>query len=161
MNASDECGSSDSPRGRVAAIDFGVKRIGVAISDANRSLASPLTGYQRSSPEGDARWFRQLVQREEIVLFVVGLPVHASGAESQKSQEARDFGTWLQSATDVSVVYHDERYSTRQADDWMRMAGLTRKQQQLRRDMLAAQAILASYLECSTGASSNQPLDDV
>jgi putative Holliday junction resolvase len=144
----------------VAAIDFGTKRLGLAISDAARSLASPLTGYQRSTPDRDAAWLRQLAQREAIMLFVVGLPVHHSGDESQKSQQARQFGAWLQSVTAIPVVYHDERYSTRQADEWMQLAGLTRKQQAVRRDALAAHAILASYLESGLDGSPPQPLED-
>ncbi len=161
MNDSNLHGPDSLPPGRVAAIDFGSKRIGVAISDAERTIASPLTGYERSTLERDAAWFRQLVEREQIAFFVVGLPVHISGDESQKSQQVREFGSWLQSATHVPVVYHDERYSTREADQWMRSAKLTRKQQQLRRDMLAAHAILSSYLESRYDAPPNQPLEDL
>ena len=83
-------------QGRVAGIDFGTVRIGIAISDPGRSIASPLENYTRQGLEQDARRFRRLVAEENVALFVVGLPVHLSGQESRKSQEARQFGKWLQ-----------------------------------------------------------------
>ncbi len=152
----------DGPAGRIAGVDFGTKRIGIAITDASRSIASPLVGYERTSPDRDAIWFRNLVAQECIVQFIVGLPMHMSGDESQKSEEAREFGAWLEQVTKVAVGFHDERYSTRQANEWMKSSKLTRRQQHARRDMLAAQAILASYLESSSSSNArrNQPLDD-
>jgi len=77
----------------------------------------------------------------------VGLPLHMSGDESQKSSEARRFGTWLSRQTGRPVVYHDERFSTLAAESLMGEADLTHKQRKKRRDMLAAQVILASFLE--------------
>ena len=85
--------------GRVAGIDYGTKRVGVAISDANRTIASPLDNYDRRNAELDARHFRELARGEAITLFVVGLPLHMSGDESQKSREARAFGQWLTEVT--------------------------------------------------------------
>jgi putative holliday junction resolvase len=78
--------------GRLAGIDFGTVRIGVAITDASRILASPLENYNRRSLDADADYFRRLTVQEQIVGFVVGLPVHGNGRESQKSAEARIFG---------------------------------------------------------------------
>ena len=76
-------------------MDFGTKRSGVAISDPQQIIASPLTGYERADRESDARWFEALAHSEAIVAWVVGLPVFASGDESPKSTEAREFGKWL------------------------------------------------------------------
>ncbi len=94
---------SDQPdfpaTGRIAGIDYGTKRIGVAITDPDRRLASPLANYDRASPAQDAAYFRQLVADEQIVAFVVGLPIHLSGQESRKSREARAFGDWLEETT--------------------------------------------------------------
>ncbi len=90
--------------GRLAGIDYGTVRIGVAITDASRILASPLENYNRRSLEADADYFRRLTDQEQIVGFVVGLPVHSSGQESQKSAEARGFGQWLRAVTGRPVT---------------------------------------------------------
>lgn len=138
---------SSSLPGRVAAIDFGTVRIGVAISDAMRMLASPFETYPRASESDDARYFQKLASEESVVLFVVGLPVHLDGHESEKSIEARAFGRWLGETTGVRVVFHDERYTSKEADAKMIDAGLTRKNKKSRRDMVAAQILLESFLE--------------
>ena len=79
--------------------------------------------------------------------FVVGLPVHNDGQESQKSYEAREFGKWLGATTNVPVDYFDERFTTAQAEEHLLAAGLTKKRRKERLDMLAAQILLTAYLE--------------
>ena len=133
--------------GRLAGIDYGGKRIGVAVCDGDRSIASPLEMRQRQNETGDAEYFRRLAKDYDLVGFVVGLPVHASGDESAKSQEFRRFGAWLSDATGLPVAFFDERYTSAQADALMAGHGLSRRQKKGRRDMLAAQVILAAYLE--------------
>ena len=108
----DSSKSAIPPAGRLAGIDFGTVRIGVAISDPGRTIASPLEIYTRRSPQKDAVYFRELVELERIVGFVIGLPVHMSGDESEKSKQARDFGAWLHHETKVPITFFDERYTT-------------------------------------------------
>ncbi len=133
--------------GRVAGVDFGTVRIGIAISDADRKIASPLENYTRRGTEQDARWFRRLVDEHEVVLFVVGLPLHMDGRESEKSLEARRFGDWLAETTGMPVEYFDERLTSHEAERVLLDADLTRKRRKKRLDMLAAQIILRGYLE--------------
>lgn len=133
--------------GRIAGIDYGTLRVGIAISDVNQSLASPLENYQRRGEEGDRRRFKQLAEEEQLAAFVVGLPVHLDGRESQKSIEARKFGAWLQEITGVEVRYFDERFTTREAEQYLSGAQLTKKQRKARLDKLAAQIMLTGYLE--------------
>lgn len=147
--------------GRIAGIDFGLKRIGVAITDPGQVLVSPLANYSRISPERDAQFFRRLASEERVATFVVGLPVFASGHESPQSRSAREFGKWLANATGVPVEFFDERYSSHQADELLGLGEFTRKQKKARRDMIAAQILLASYLESTRGRSASpEPLDD-
>lgn len=134
-------------RGRVAGIDFGTVRLGIAVCDAGRMLSSPLENYTRRSAAADAQRMRRLVSEEALVGFVVGLPLHDSGEESQKSREARRFGAWLMQVTGLPVAYQDERYTTAAADHYLELGQLTAKQRRERRDMLAAQLILSGYLE--------------
>ncbi len=147
--------------GRIAGIDYGTKRVGIAITDRRRTLASPLENYTRQGSEADARRFQRLVAEEDVCLFVVGLPVHLSGAESQKSREARQFGDWLTKVTQIPVDYFDERFSSSEAEQHLMAAQLTKKNRKSRLDMLAAQILLSAYLESKEkGRSDPLPLDD-
>jgi putative Holliday junction resolvase len=151
---------SDSP-GRVAGIDFGTVRIGIAISDPARSIASPLETYTRRNPQLDAERFKKLADDKDIVLFVVGLPVFLDGSESPKSLEARRFGQWLGEVTSVAVEYFDERFTSVEAENWLAGAEMTNKRRKKRRDMLAAQIMLSAYLEsCAKGRGPIEALDD-
>ena len=153
---------SDSlPRtGRLAGIDYGTVRIGIAITDPAQSLASPLEILTRRDKFQDERYFLRLAEQERLAGFVVGLPVHTSGEESQKSFEAREFAKWLGEATKLPVVLFDERYSTAQAEALLQDAGLTSKRRKERRDMLAAQILLAAYLESGRSAEPPGALED-
>jgi putative Holliday junction resolvase len=151
--------SDDFPQqGRLAGIDFGTVRIGIAISDSERILASPFQNYARRDTKGDAAYFQQLVNEEHIVAWIVGLPVHSSGDESQKSIEAREFGNWLAEVTGLPVRYYDERYTSKQADTLMDDSRLKKKKRKQRRDMIAAQLMLAGYLESSQADLPPPPL---
>lgn len=132
---------------RIAGIDYGTVRIGIAIADLSVAIASPLEIYQRQNKEVDARYFKKLATQEALVRWVVGLPVHLSGEESQKSHEARQFGKWLGETTELPVDYFDERYTSAQAEEMLQGANLTKKRRKARIDALAAQIMLAAYLE--------------
>lgn len=138
---------AEGSNGRLAGIDYGTVRIGVAVTDPGQRIASPLAIYNRQDESADAGYFRRLVAQQEIVGFVVGLPVHLDGRESQKSIEARQFGQWLQQTTGVSVVFFDERFTTAEAEQLLAGAELTKKQRKARLDKLAAQILLTAFLE--------------
>ncbi len=134
-------------QGRLAGVDYGDVRIGIAISDARQAIASPLVMHQNSGPEANRQFFTKLVQEEDVVGFVVGLPLYGDGGESESSMKARRFGKTLGETTGLPVVFSDERYSSAVAEVALQSAGLTNKARKKRRDMLAAQVILAGYLE--------------
>jgi len=146
---------SDFPRrGRLAGIDYGTVRIGVAVSTPDQTFASPHETYTRKSPQADWEYFRRLAKHEELVGFVVGLPVHAAGHDSAKSLEARRFAEGLTAATGLPVAFFDERYTSLEAEQMLEQAGLTSKRRKERIDMLAAQLILSGFLESkSRGAT--------
>jgi putative Holliday junction resolvase len=133
--------------GRIAAIDYGTVRLGVAVSDPAQTIASPYENYTRRDPQQDARYLQRLVAEEGIVRFVVGLPVHLDGRESQKSKESRKFGKWLAGHTGLPVDFYDERFTSVEAEAQLLAANLSREKRKKRRDMLAAQLLLAAYLE--------------
>ena len=135
------------PRTRLLAIDPGSVRLGLAISDVDRRLASPLTTHTRRDPVQDALFFKKVVESEEVGAIVVGLPIHEDGSEGAQAKAARVFGAWLHEATGLPVVYYDERFTTFEAEASLLEAGLTKKKRKARRDRVAAKILLQTYLD--------------
>ena len=149
MNATPESSSlPDFPnQGRVAAIDYGTVRIGIAVCDPAWILASPLEVRSAHHWREDGEFYRSLIEREQVVAFIVGLPIHCDGGESQKSLECREFARWLASETSAPVRLFDERFTTADAKNRMTPGGFTRKKEKKRIDAVAAQVLLESFLE--------------
>ena len=102
---------------------------------------------------------RRLAIEENIVLFVVGLPVHLDGRESQKSREGRDFGQWLGEVTGKPVEYFDERFTSAEAERLPGAAELPRTTQGTARQTGRA-ILLTAYLESGGKTEGTSGLDD-
>jgi putative Holliday junction resolvase len=137
-------------------VDYGTVRIGLAVSDADRRIASPLKTYERRGRDQDADFFNQQIEQEEIGQIVVGLPIHLSGQEGEKAREAREFGQWLAQVTGLPVIYWDERFTTVEAEGHLLNAGLTRKRRRDRRDRVAAQIFLQAYIDAGCPEKSDE-----
>jgi putative Holliday junction resolvase len=132
----------------------------VATAELAVGIAGPYETYVRRSESLDAEYFRRLATEERLDRFVVGVPVHTSGHESQKSLEARAFGDWLHKSTGVPVEYFDERYTSAEAEALLLDAGLSKKRRKERLDQLAAQIMLTAYLESGArGQDSPESID--
>ena len=132
--------------GRILGVDYGSKRVGLAISDPDRIISSPLTTLDRRDAVSDAKFFRDLIASEAVVEIVVGLPMHTDGREGVKAQEARAYGNWLAETTGLPVSYFDERFTTVHAEEALWNAGLTHKRRKDRRDCVAAQMMLQGFM---------------
>jgi putative Holliday junction resolvase len=147
---------------RILGLDFGTRRVGAALSDPARSMAFPLEVYERTSPERDARHYRELVEQNNVGRIVVGLPLHTSGRAGELATLARAFGDWVAAGTGLPVVFFDERYTTSEAEQRLLEAGLKRRKRKTLRDKLAAQIMLQCYLDA--GCPETEPeatsLDD-
>jgi putative Holliday junction resolvase len=107
--------SSPMP-GRVLAIDWGLARIGLAVSDATRTLATPLPALHEKDKRAQIEKVVALVAAEEITRILVGLPLHLDGAESPSSQAARKYAEKLATRVAVPVELHDERFTSVEAE---------------------------------------------
>jgi len=143
-------------RTRLLGVDYGTVRIGLAVSDPERRIASPLKTYYRRGLEPDSEFFKQQIEQEEIGQIVVGLPIHLDGREGEKSREARNFGQWLANVSGLPIDYWDERFTTVEAERHLLTAGLTRKRRKDRRDRVAAQILLQAYLDAGCPGSSDE-----
>jgi len=142
--------------GRLLGVDYGTVRIGLAISNLDQTLASPLEVYHRQEARRMSRFFLDLMAAEQIVGLVVGWPIHTSGAASEKSRESEAFARWLREQTQRPVVLFDERYTTALAREILNHSNLSGKKRRERLDKIAAQVLLSAYLETPDKA---RPLD--
>lgn len=150
--------SESKGKGRLLGIDYGSVRVGLAITDPDRILASPLATYQRSMPAADAEYFAAVAREAQAVGLVLGLPIHSDGRESDKSREARRFGEWLGAATGLPVVFWDERFSTVRAEEALLAGRLSPRDRKARRDRVAAQMILQAYLDAGCPAQGTEAI---
>jgi putative Holliday junction resolvase len=142
---------------RILGLDFGTRRVGAALSDPRGMIATPLEVYERRDKSGDARHYRALVTEHEVDRIVVGLPLHTGGGEGHSAVLARDWGEWLAGVTDRPVVFFDERYTTVDAEELLRAAGVKAARRAGKRDMLAAQILLQNYLDAGAPIAEAPP----
>lgn len=129
--------------GKIAAIDFGLKRIGIAISDANQKMALPLT----TITGGLSAVVALLNSRKaEIETIIVGLPLLLNGQKSDMAHLVEKFAQDLEKALGLPVLLVDERLSSKQADKQLQQASYTRKQRTEVLDQMSAAILLESYL---------------
>ena len=132
---------------RVLALDFGERRIGVALSDPTRMLASPLTTLSRGRDGSDVAEVLRLAAENDVGEIVIGMPVSLSGRRGPQADRVTRFAEALRRATDIPVLSADERYSTVQAERSLRESGVEPSRERSRVDAAAAAVILQSYLD--------------
>lgn len=129
-------------------IDYGRRRIGLAISDASGLVASPLTTLDaRGRLDEDARHIVELAGRHGVEQFVVGLPTNMDGTEGPQARLTRRFAARLAELAGRDVHLQDERLTTWGAERLLDQAGLSSTRRKARRDAVAAQIMLQAYLD--------------
>lgn len=138
---------------RALGLDFGSKRIGVAVSDRSGTIASPLTVIARSkSRRHDHQMIAALVREEEAELVVVGLPRSLSGSLGPAARSVLTETEALASVVGVPVETYDERLTTVAAESALREAGIHGQARRQLVDKVAAAVILQGWLEARRGA---------
>lgn len=126
-----------------------MKRIGLAISDPFRSFATPLEKIERTKNlDIDLdNLLKILKDRGPIELFIIGLPLHMDGKESQMSLSARKFGERLEAKTSIKCEFIDERLTSRAAESLLMELSMSRKDRSGAVDVVSASLILQTYLD--------------
>ena len=132
-------------RGRRIAFDYGDVRIGVAISDPDGILASPLTVLQTQGPQLISELTKIFSEYEPVSVFI-GEPKHMSGQSGDSVAKAKAFGDLLAETFGISVAYVDERLSSVSAQKKLQDAGLNTRESKKIIDAMAAVAILEQGL---------------
>ena len=132
---------------RILGLDFGERRIGVALSDASAITAQPLTVIERHGLAKDIQSIEALIRQHAVESIVMGLPLTLEGERGPQAQRALAFGSELKRATQIPLEWVDERFTTAQGIKALSEAGESGRQQRKRIDQVAAQLILQSYLD--------------
>jgi putative holliday junction resolvase len=134
--------------GRVLGVDVGTVRVGLALSDATGTLASPLETLRRAKNHADLDRLAALVVEHEVTEVVVGEPVHLSGASGASAEDAGNYAQELADRIpDVPVILIDERLSTVTAASHLREGGIDSRKQRAVIDQAAAVVILQQFLD--------------
>lgn len=142
----DDFVSALPPFGRLIGIDPGTKTIGLALSDAGRSIATPLETIKRKKFKIDAVRLLELCAEHEIAGLVIGLPLNMDGSEGPRCQATRAFARNLAAITDIPLTFWDERLSTAAVTRTLLEADTSRAKRAEVVDKMAAAYILQGFL---------------
>jgi len=140
---------SDTPAGekrRILALDYGRKRIGLAVSDELRLTARPLDILTRKNRAEDLRRLREICREQGVARIIVGHPVHITGETGEMAEEAARFAGRLRKELGIEVELLDERLTTWEADQTVRSTR-ARAGNRAPIDDVAAAILLREYLE--------------
>lgn len=129
--------------------DIGERRIGVAVSDPSGRVATPLTVLDARALARDAAPLRRLIEDYEPGELVVGLPLTMAGEEGPQAASVRATARRLLDPLGIPVAYHDERFSSAQAERAMAAAGADARARRGSVDMVAAALLLQSHLDAA------------
>ena len=149
---------NSAPAGVILAIDYGQKRLGLALSDEHGVTSRPFAIWTRINRRRDLTRLRELVRQHAVRRIVVGLPLHLDGTQSEMSEEARGFAARVEKALGIPVEMMDERLSSWEAEQTVGANKSTasshpgRKQRggpnrRTKFDDVAAAVILRDYLD--------------
>jgi putative Holliday junction resolvase len=137
---------SVSAKKRILALDMGEKRIGVALSDAEARLASPLTVLPKRGRDDNLRAIGALAAEHAVGLIVLGLPRKSETELGASGEAIQRFGTRLQKVLKLPVAYVDEFETTVRAQEALLEADVSRAKRRDKVDKVAAALILEAYL---------------
>lgn len=133
--------------GRILAIDWGMKNIGLAVSDPLGVTAQPLPTLKHTNRRTDLARIGELIEALGVALILVGHPLHLKGHAGRRAREAERFADHIRRMTNIPVELFDERLTSAEAERLMLGAGLSRSKRREKADQVAAQLILQTYLD--------------
>lgn len=128
-------------------IDFGLARIGIALSDDTKFLASPYMTYKRKGNDEDISFFISLIKQKQVDEIVCGLPLNMQGEEQAIAVSTREFISQITRNLDIKVTFVDERLSSILAEDMLKETEKDWKKRKEKLDAVAASIILQDYLD--------------
>ena len=143
---------------RIMALDIGEKRIGIAISDPQERVASPLVVLDAVQVERGERPFTRLLEDWEPELFLCGLPLSLNGEEGPQAQRVRKVAQEISARFHIPIEFTDERLSSREAKRILREEGLDERSMRGKIDMIAASVFLQAWLDEKASDNADAPV---
>jgi putative Holliday junction resolvase len=135
--------------GAIMALDIGEVRVGIAVSDVQRTVAMPVKVLPAAEVTSEAKSFKRLLEDYQPDLLVCGLPKSLDGAESVQAERVREVAGALAQKTGLELEYYDERLSSLEAKRILHTQGLSEKEMRGRVDAVAASLVLQGYLDAN------------
>jgi putative holliday junction resolvase len=136
---------------RILALDHGTRRIGVAVSDEMKMIASPLE-YIPAGPFADfLTRLREILQEKEVELILIGMPRNMDGSYGPAALKVQEFVAALKQAVTIPIRTLDERLTTVQAQRFLIQGNVRRDKRKEKVDKTAAALLLQSYLDSAAG----------
>lgn len=132
---------------RVMGIDYGDVRIGIALSDVTRFIASGYENYTRVNVDADCKHIADIIANNNVKRIVIGLPLNMDGSVGIRVEKTYEFASILSKYTDVEIDYLDERLTSVSAEKILISADVSRKKRKNVLDKLSATIILQDYLD--------------
>ncbi len=131
----------------ILGLDLGEKRTGIAVSDSDTRVATPLETYEGSAGKSFVRRLQDLIKTYGVTQIVAGLPLDLKGENGPAAKKIREKVEWLKTEIALDWVLWDERLTSAEAEELLQEQGVRRDKRKGLRDQLAAQRILQSYLD--------------
>lgn len=128
-------------------LDFGEKRIGIALSDILGFLASPHSTLVRTELDKDIEYLKKIIYENKVETVVFGLPLEMSGNKGKTSMLVEDFAEKLKESTNVKIVFVDERLSSVEAEEQLKLTIKDWRKRKELLDQVSASIILQCYLD--------------
>lgn len=138
---------------RILAIDYGQKRVGLALSDRLGITAQPFKTIINESREELIDELAEIIKANDVTEVVIGLPLHMNGTEGERAEKSRVLAAELETALNIPVYLQDERLSSAEVEKVMLAGDLSRRKRRAKRDKLAASIILRTYLAKRKGGN--------
>ena len=135
------------PKAPLMGLDLGTKTIGIAVSNPERTLASPRETVRRTKLKADLAHLLRTIDADRITAVVLGLPLNMDGSEGPRCQATRQFADDLLKVRDIDLVFWDERLSTLAVTRTMLEADLSRQRRADVVDKMAAAYILQGFID--------------
>ena len=132
---------------KIISIDLGLSRTGIAISDTNEYLASPLCVINERDRKKLSKKISEIIDQNNVSKIVLGLPVNMDGSEGNSAKSARAFADILAQDTNIEIVFQDERGTTVSAHNYLNIANIKSRKRKEIVDAVAATIILQDYLD--------------
>ena len=128
-------------------IDFGLARIGIALSDDTKFLATPFETYKRKGEELDIQHLIEIIKAKNVDEIVCGLPMNMAGEEQEIAIKTRTFMEKLKELTNITIEFVDERLSSLMAEEMLKETERDWQKRKEKLDAVAASIILQDYLD--------------